>query len=216
MSTSAELRRRARYTLGNSLFSSTFLYAILAYIIVSAITGASVYTVVGFFIVSGPMMVGLAYYFLRMVRRGGQTVEIGELFVGFKQGMSNNVVTFLLKMLYIYLWSLLLFIPGIVKSYSYAMTDYILADHPEYTATQAINESRRMMDGNKMRLFMLDLSFIGWFVVGCLTFGIGFAWVMPYMMTAKTHFYEEISGEIYIDDILNGMDFDEQNEAKSI
>ena len=216
MSTSAEFRQRARNTLGNRLFSNEFLYAILAYFIVSALVGVSVYTVVGFFIVSGPLMVGLAYYYLSMVRNNGQVLPIGEVFVGFQRGMSNSLVAFLLKSLYTYLWSLLLVVPGIVKAYSYAMTDYILADHPEYTATQAINESRRMMDGNKMRLFMLDLSFVGWFLLGACTFGIGLIWVIPYAMTARTHFYEEINDRIDIMDILSDIGYDVQNESKSL
>lgn len=67
-----------------------------------------------------------------------------------------------LQGLYIALWSLLLVIPGIVKTYSYAMTPYIMSEHPSLTANEAITESRRIMNGNKWRLFCLDFSFIGW------------------------------------------------------
>jgi uncharacterized membrane protein len=67
-----------------------------------------------------------------------------------------------LRGLYTFLWTLLFIIPGVIKAYSYSMTPYILAEHPEMTASEAITESRRIMDGNKWRLFCLSLSFIGW------------------------------------------------------
>lgn len=194
MLSASDIRRQARESLGNSLFTKQFLYAILVYVIVGAIIGIAATTFVGALIVGGPLTVGFCYYMLRLVRSGEELEDIASIFNGFKFGMASNVVSFLLRMLYVFLWSLLFMIPGIVKSYSYAMTDYILADHPEYTATQAITESRRMMDGNKMRLFILDLSFIGWYIVSMLTMGIGFIWLFPYMMTARTHFYNEICG----------------------
>ena len=83
-------------------------------------------------------------------------------------------------------------IPGIIKSYSYAMTMYILADHPEMAPLDAIAESKRIMTGNKWRLFCLDLSFIGWLVLCILTFGILTLWVAPYQQCARAEFYESI------------------------
>ncbi|MBQ7378682.1 MAG: DUF975 family protein [Clostridia bacterium] len=97
--------------------------------------------------------------------------------------------------LYTALWSLLFYIPGLVKSYSYAMTYYIMLDHPEMGINEAITESRRMMDGYKWKLFVLDLSFIGWHllcmipVVGTL---IGILYVTPYKATTRAAFYEEL------------------------
>jgi uncharacterized membrane protein len=79
-----------------------------------------------------------------------------------------------------------------VKGYSYAMTYYLLKDHPEMSATEAITESRRMMNGNKMRLFRLNLSFIGWYLLCFVTFGIALLWVLPYYHTACAAFYEDI------------------------
>ena len=81
----------------------------------------------------------------------------------------------ILQGLYVALWSLLLVIPGIVKSYSYAMAPYIMAEHPALTANEAITESRRIMDGNKWRLFCLDFSFIGWELLCVLPMLAGFS-----------------------------------------
>ena len=85
-----------------------------------------------------------------------------------------------LQGLYIALWSLLLVIPGIVKTYSYAMTPYIMSEHPSLTANEAITESRRIMDGNKWRLFCLDFSFIGWELLCSLPLYAGGFLVLKY------------------------------------
>ena len=107
---------------------------------------------------------------------------------------ANAVCTRLLKGLYVFLWSLLLVIPGIVASYSYAMTEYILAEHPEMTASEAIAASKEMMSGNRWRLFCLHVSFIGWAILCAFTLGIGNLWLNPYKNAATAAFYREISG----------------------
>lgn len=91
-----------------------------------------------------------------------------------------------LQGLYVALWSLLLFIPGVVKAYSYAMTPYIMAEHPGLTANEAITESRRIMDGNKWRLFCLDFSFLGWELLCTLPMLIGFSLVFAFTRSADT------------------------------
>ena len=75
------------------------------------------------------------------------------------------------------------------------MTPYILLDKPELSATDAITESRNMMNGHKMELFLLDLSFIGWILLSILTCGILFIYVVPYMQAARAEFYRTLKGE---------------------
>ena len=87
-------------------------------------------------------------------------------------------------------------IPGIIKSFSYAMTYFIINDHPEYSLNQAITESRRMMDGHKMEYFILCLSFIGWFILSCITLGIGFLWLIPYFYTTSAAFTKRLQKNI--------------------
>lgn len=106
----------------------------------------------------------------------------------------TTAVTKLLKSVYIFLWSLLLIVPGIIATYSYAMTDYILAENPELTASEAISNSKEMMEGNRWRLFCLHLSFIGWEILAALTLNIGNLWLRPYIMAAETAFYRDVSG----------------------
>lgn len=95
------------------------------------------------------------------------------------------------------LWTILFIIPGFIKGYSYAMTPYILKDkfaagQTDIGATEAITESRHLMDGHKMDLFVLDLSFIGWGLLGIITFGIGFIWIVPSYRQTKANFYRSL------------------------
>ena len=118
-------------------------------------------------------------------------MDIDRLFAGYRQ-FGRIFVAYLLIFVYTFLWTLLFIIPGIVKSYSYAMTPYILADHPELSGEQAISRSMAMMQGNKLRLFLLHLSFIGWAILATLTCGIGFLWLYPYIYASMAVFYEDV------------------------
>ena len=97
-----------------------------------------------------------------------------------------------MKNIFITLWTLLFIIPGLVKCYSYALTGYIRHDRPELNFSQTITESRRLMNGHKLDLFLLDLSFIGWYLLGSLCCGIGTIFVVPYHQLSRTLFYEAI------------------------
>jgi len=85
-------------------------------------------------------------------------------------------------------------IPGIIATYSYAMTGYILAENPEMTASEVLKRSKEMMSGNRFRLFCLQFSFLGWDFLCLLTFGIGYLWLRPYKQAAIAAFYREVSG----------------------
>ena len=89
------------------------------------------------------------------------------------------------------LWSLLFFIPGIIKSYSYALAEFISRENPEKTATECLDESKELMNGHKMDLFLFDLSFIGWHILSALTCGILYIYVMPYMYQARIIFIDK-------------------------
>lgn len=104
------------------------------------------------------------------------------------------LLTYLLMTVKILLWTLLLIVPGIIKSFAYAMTPYIMVDHPEYSCKEAIKESEKMMTGHKFDLFWLYLSFIGWFLLAILTAGIGLFWLIPYVENAQAAFYQDLKG----------------------
>ena len=126
-----------------------------------------------------------------------ETPELATLF-GYFPHWKTATIANLLQTVYVFLWSLLLVIPGIIASYSYAMTPYILAEHPEMAPADVLRKSKEMMSGNRWRLFCLQFSFIGWSILSVLTLGIGGLWLTPYMQTATAAFYREISGTEYM------------------
>lgn len=140
-----------------------------------------------------PVYYGYAILFLDLMR--GVNLDFGRLFDGYKD-IGRIFGTVLLYQIYIFLWMLLLIVPGIMKSYSYAMTFYILKDYPELAYNSAIEKSMAMMSGYKMKLFLLDLSFIGWAILCLCTFGIGFLFLGPYMQASHAAFYEDLKKEL--------------------
>lgn len=194
MTPSSVLRQRARRTLGGNIFGSEWIYGLLVSLVFSLFTGISATGVLAIlvFVLSGAVSVGYCKYFLERARGNISYDNISVCLDGFRGDMAPNIVTGLLVFLYTFLWTLLFIIPGIIKSYSYSMAYYIRCDHPEYTATEAIKESQRIMQGNKMRLFCLHLSFLGWIIVGALCLGVGLLWVAPYQKAAEAEFYRDI------------------------
>lgn len=217
-----ELKQRAKAQLGGGLFTSRWLTALLvcfvstlilsAVNVPSAVSGAfqtaktisqggtSVSVQFSFFgfagmivflLLSGPLTYGRNRMFLKQTR-DNEDMVFADLFKGFTDDFSGNLLLALATTLFTFLWSLLFVIPGIVKAYAYSQVFYIKADHPDYDWQACINESKRLMQGRKGELFMLDLSFIGWFIVGALCLGVGTLWVEPYMEATKAHFYQNL------------------------
>lgn len=128
---------------------------------------------------TNPLSVGALSFFRRNVEN--PPAELDMLMSGFTDYM-HNVGVLLLRDVYLILWSLLFFIPGIIKGYSYRMVPYLAAEHPDWSAKETITRSREMMNGHKWHAFGLDMSFIGWHLLSILTLGIlGIFWVVPYV-----------------------------------
>lgn len=150
----------------------------------------------------GVLFWGVTYTVLRFRDKGEKANIFKGMFSGYTGGrFDSTFVTYLLYEVFLLLWALLLLIPAFIKSYSYAMTPYILKDMIDAghkpTATEAITESRQLMDGHKAELFVLDLSFLGWWLLSVITFGIGFLWVTPYYRQTKANFYRHLAGNQY-------------------
>ena len=189
----SELRAEARVAL-----TDKWVMGAVTTLVFGAVSGAASYIpVVGSILVALPMMYGYAIVMLS-VMRGGE-MNIGGLFDGFND-FGRIVGNKLLQAIYTFLWMLLLVIPGIIKSYSYAMTDFILKDEPLLANNAAIEKSMAMMDGNKMKLFLLDLSFIGWAILCLFTFGIGFLFLQPYVQSAHAAFYEDLKAQTVVEE----------------
>ncbi|WP_049671969.1 DUF975 family protein [Bacillus sp. FJAT-27916] len=121
--------------------------------------------------ISVPLSVGQLWFFQDVER--GETLTYSHLFDTFRKDYVRTLTAMLLVYLYTFLWSLLLIIPGIVKGLSYSMTMFVLRDHPEMTASEAIKESQRLMYGKKFDLFKLILSFIGYVILPWVLIGAG-------------------------------------------
>ena len=152
------------------------------------------------------LVIGISFTFLDVIRkREEQPITFKDAFRVFNA--NDFVPIFLINILeYIFkfLWGLLLVIPGIIKAYSYSQSYFIYKDlstHQDVRgmgATSFISESRDLMRGHKARLFWLDVSFIGWYLLGFLTLGIGLLWVNPYVSATKAAFYNDLAKDRFM------------------
>lgn len=141
------------------------------------------------FILGGTIQLGYATYLLKQYDR--EHFEFADLFSQLSR-IGQGFAQAFLRGLYVFLWTLLFIIPGIVKGYSYAMTPFIMIDHPYLKANEAIAVSKKLMDGHKGELFWLELTFIGWSILCIFTLGIGNLFLTPYMNSAYASFYRNL------------------------
>ena len=158
-------------------------------IIFGLILSVASFTFLGELLLIGPLYLGETLFMLEVVRKGKGQLETG--FMGFKQ-FGTSFVASLLTGIFVFLWSLLFVIPGIIASLKYSMTYYIIADEPELSGYEAMKKSKKMMDGHKSELFVLLLSFFWWYLLCTVTCGIAAIYVGPYIKATVTNFYEKI------------------------
>ena len=142
--TSKELRARAREQLGGSIFATMWLMTMVACLVAGAIMGAASYFAFAALVVYGPLEYGLCRVLTKTVRGSGK-VDVGDLFVSFKEEFGSAILLGLLETLFVFLWLLLFIIPGIVKSYAYSMCFYIQQDSENKDWKYCLNESKRRM-----------------------------------------------------------------------
>ena len=164
---------------------------ILAYIIYSLIMyGVSTITFgLAWLVVFGPLSLGMAGILLKVDR--AETINFEEVFAGFND-FGRSLLAGVLTTLYIFLWSLLFLIPGIIAALSYSMTFFIMKENPQMSAEDAITASKNLMMGHKAELFELFISFIGWWILSMLSFGIALIYATPYYYCALTVFYQTL------------------------
>lgn len=177
-----------------SALSGKWGMAIVVCLVAGVIMAAVSSTGLGALILNGAITVGLCVVFTELFR--SKEMKIENLFKGFTGNFVSTIIMNLLTAIFVFLWSLLFVIPGIVKAFSYSMAPYILADHPEMSGSDAITASKKLMNGKKWKLFCLNLSFIGWYLLCVVTFGIATLFVMPYVNAATAAFYESIKDEV--------------------
>ena len=138
-------------------------------------------------LVTGAFSLSFAIITLSIVRN--LDFQSSNIFSGFNYYF-KTLGLYLYTLIFICLWTVLFIIPGIIAALRYSQAFYIFADDPSKGIKQCVEESKELMKENKMKLFSLKISFIGWIFVGIFTGGIGFLWVVPYLETSMAVFYE--------------------------
>lgn len=155
------------------------------------LVGIGIVLAVFFFFAGGPARFGYIDFNLALLdrREAVPSMVLGRFSLIWK-GMYMKIALFFYELFF----TILLIIPGIVTMYAYAMVPYILEEKKDYTVGKAMKMSRKIMRGHKWELFCLRFSFLGWYILSLLTFGLALFYVLPYMNTAEAVFYNEISG----------------------
>ena len=184
-----ELKKNARTQLGGKIFANYWLYMVLCCLVLAAMQSlGSLMCGIVYFIITGPLQVGFARILLNRARNKGN-VEIGHLFGNFSENFSDCCILGIMITLFTFLWSLLLIVPGIIRSYAYSMAYFIQQENPQKGWQDCIEDSMDMMKGHKGQLFFFYLSFIGWMLLGTLCCVVGIFFVIPYWQMARANFY---------------------------
>lgn len=164
------------------------------------------------------LSISLAFTFLDLADDGTKENNyFTALFAAFTRDRILPVfINWLLSTIFICLWFLLLIVPGIVKALAYSQAKYIVKDlvdsGQEVGATEAITNSRQLMNGHKWEYFLLNLTFTGWVILGCLSLGIGFLWISPYIQVTKAKYYRKLAG----DQFLNSEAMNSSNHKQKV
>lgn len=183
-----ELMRMARESLSGrwglaigTLFGSMLIFGVLAAIPILGQLAA--------LLIAGPYTIGVATFSLSLAR--GEDARFEQVFKGFNNFASALGLYFLMSII-VFLFMLLLIVPGVIRAIAYSMSYYIMADNPEMGAMEVLDESKRMMDGYKMKYFRLLMRYFGLAILCIFTLGIGFLWLAPYIQVTNAKFYEDL------------------------
>lgn len=147
-----------------------------------------------------PISIGVMRYFLQ---NHFGAAQFETMFSGFQQGYMNGIGTMLVTGIFIFLWSLLLIVPGIIKSFQYCLVPFILSDNPDMPGSRAREISKMLTDGEKANIFVFFLSFIGWFFLGALCLGVGILFVYPYFYASFAELYIFLRDRAIANNMLN-------------
>lgn len=187
------------YTVGNSQFDLEKVLLIGSIIFLGVILFIALRIFIGY-----GLEVGSRKFFIRASE--GES-NLNHVKFAFKSGhIGNVIVSMLYRSILLFLWLLCLIIPGIIKSYAYRFVPYLLADNPNLSPSRAIELSNKMTKGHKMDMFVLDLSFIGWYLLGGLALGIGILFVNPYRDTTYCELYLVLRDNLIKTEVCSASD----------
>lgn len=188
----AELKQQAKDQLRGRWGGAIGAFFLVGLVIVAISIFSAFIPFAGFaaLIVTGPLAVGLIIYSMALVNTT-EKVDVSMAFKGFSI-FSESVATYLWMVLWLLLWMLVFYIPVFIKAFSYSQCLFIIADNPRIGARQAMKISMRMTKGYKWKIFVMNLSFIGWALLCIFTLGIGYLWLEPYMQVTYTNMYYKL------------------------
>lgn len=170
--------------------SSGEILGVLGVLFSAALVGI-LFTAVIHAIIYNPLKVGISAFCMEAVEGEAPLKAIGK---GYTSKFFGNVWALFLRDLFVFLWSLLLVVPGIIKAYEYRLVEYICAENVGISPTEAMAKSKALMQGQKWNAFVLDLSFLGWNILNACTFGIlGIFYVQPYQMLTNAALYKKLT-----------------------
>ena len=184
------IKANARAQLGGGIFANNWLMILVCFLIYSAISSlaSSITFGIATIFIAGPLEFGIARVCINRAC-GAEKVDFGDLFKGFTDNFVGTMLLGILQSIFISLWSLLLIVPGVVKSYSWAMSFFIMQDDPSKDWSTCLKESAEMMNGYKWQLFCIDVTMFLWALLGSLACGIGMLFVFPYQYMSHANFY---------------------------
>jgi len=188
-----ELKTRAKKILKGKVFN--FFLIIFIPTLIFSVVGATGWGAIVTVVFGGALAYAMAFIFLTSLRKD-VSPKIEDLLVAFKNNnFGRTLEAYVRYIVFIFLWALLFVIPGLIKSLSYSQMFFILADNKGMSAGEAQKKSMALMDGHKMDLFVLYLSFLPWLLLVIVTFGIAIVYVGPYMELTLAAFYDKISSD---------------------
>ncbi len=184
----ATLKRMAKEQIKGNI-GILFVIILLNMLVSGGLSAIPVVGTVAGMLVSGALSLAMIDIYMGLI--DGKKPEIGDLFSRLKDFWPAFKVTFFTG-LYVFLWCLLLYVPGIIKACAYSQAMYIMAEDPTMGARDALKKSEEMMKGHKMEYFVMILSFFGWAILGALTLGILYIWLMPYISATFANFHKSL------------------------
>lgn len=196
--TNSEIRQSARKALqgnwGNAIILTLILLVVNAAVASIAYSMGEMLYLAAMILILPPIYCALSFTYLRFIR-AEKGLEPAELFCTFrKEYYWKCVGACLLRYIYVVLWTLLLIVPGIIKSLAYSLVPYIITENPNIDSSEALKISEQMMQGNKTRLFFLLLGFWALSLLTPITLGLLMLWLHPYYEATMAKFYEEVKG----------------------
>lgn len=190
----AKLKIQAKEAIQGKIFT-VFALSILVAIVIGLISLVPIVGSLASLLIAGPLAFAWCKIYLGILHKKDQP-KVDDLLSGFKDdNFLRTFVGYLRIAVFTFLWSLLFVIPGIIKAISYSQMFYLMAKDKKLEAAEAQTKSMEMMQGHKMEYFILQLSFIPWFLLSCITFGLAGIYVMPYYNTTLAAFHEKLASK---------------------